>query len=54
MGVLCAYAYRNHGPQRPDPFADEEQEEYDSEFMEENVDEETTDKNEKLSDDDQQ
>ena len=23
MGILCAFAFVNHGPQRPDPFADE-------------------------------
>ena len=27
MGVLCAFAFVNHGPQRPEPFADEEEEE---------------------------
>lgn len=27
MGVLCAFAFVNHGPQRPEPFADEEEKE---------------------------
>ena len=27
MGVLCAFAFMNYGPQRPEPFADEKEEE---------------------------
>ena len=29
MGVLCAFAFVSHGPQRPQPFADEEEDEED-------------------------
>ncbi len=35
MGTLCAFVFVNHGPQRPEPFADEMEEE-------ENTEEETT------------
>jgi membrane associated rhomboid family serine protease len=35
MGVLCAFVFVNHGPQRPEPFADETEEE-------ENTEEEVT------------
>jgi len=34
MGTLCAFVFVNHGPQRPEPFADEMEEE-------ENTEEET-------------
>ena len=27
MGTLCAFVFVNHGPQRPEPFADETEEE---------------------------
>ncbi len=33
-GVLCALAFRHHGPQRPDPFADEPEEASAEEFEE--------------------
>ena len=26
MGTLCAFTFINHGPQRPEPFADEQEE----------------------------
>jgi S54 family peptidase len=30
MGTLCAFGFLNHGPQRPEPFADETDEEEES------------------------
>lgn len=39
-GTLCAFAFAKHGPQRPDPFADEDEEE--AEEKEEEEEEEMT------------
>lgn len=36
-GTLCAFAYMNHGPQRPEPFAEEEEEEEEIEEMTEEM-----------------
>lgn len=43
-GTLSAFAFVHHGPQRPDPFADEENEEADEETTD--IPEETTDTSE--------
>ena len=32
MGTLCAFGFLNHGPQRPEPFADETDEEEEHEI----------------------
>ena len=31
MGTLCAFVFVNHGPQRPEPFADETEDEENTE-----------------------
>lgn len=38
MGTLCAFAFMNNGPQRPQPFADEEEEAEEAEEYNENSD----------------
>ena len=38
MGTLCAFVFVNHGPQRPEPFADEMEEEEEHEETNENGD----------------
>ena len=37
MGTLCAFGFLNHGPQRPEPFADETDDDEEEESPEEDI-----------------
>lgn len=42
MGTLCAFGFLNHGPQRPEPFADETDEDEEEESPEEDINDHNT------------
>ena len=42
MGTLCAFGFLNHGPQRPEPFADETDDDEEEESPEEDINDHNT------------